>query len=180
MNRADFLLSAKELAPIILVLRNGLIQRPTPEGTPHFDLQSALESAENYFHSVRELGEAGGNLSADDLLKTAEGMVAGYHCLWERPFPLGLEKGQILAAAVLERPMRDLLRGLERLVDQAEHDDLPAEPLLTLDADEEAERFNNWLDTLPYHQRLGIRPPHRCGLTSLAAAFLLGWWIGGD
>jgi len=55
MNRVDFLLDADELAPVIGALQDALTRRPNPEGEPHFDLQSALDSCEEYFESVREL-----------------------------------------------------------------------------------------------------------------------------
>ncbi len=35
---------------------------------------------------------------------------------------------------------------------------LPEEPLLTLDAEEETERFSDWFENLSYHQRIGMRP----------------------
>lgn len=87
MNRVDFLLDADELAPVIKALQDALTRRPNPEGEPHFDLQTALDSCDEYFESVRELTEATGKLSAHDLLEAANGMSSGYRCFWERPFP---------------------------------------------------------------------------------------------
>lgn len=55
MNRVDFLLDADELAPVIKALQYALTRRPNPEGEPHFDLQSALDSCEEYFESIREV-----------------------------------------------------------------------------------------------------------------------------
>ena len=62
MNWVDYLLDADELAPVIKVLQEALITRPNPEGEPHFDLQTALDSCDEYFESVRELTEAAGKL----------------------------------------------------------------------------------------------------------------------
>jgi hypothetical protein len=39
-------------------------------------------------------------------------LADSYHELWRRPFPPGLEMGQILLSAVFERPMRDYLDAL--------------------------------------------------------------------
>lgn len=179
MNRVDFLLDADELAPVIKALQDALTRRPNPEGEPHFELQPALDSCDKYFESVRELTEATGKLSAHDLLEAANGMSSGYRCFWERPFPQGLEMGQPLFSAVLERPMRDLLRTLQSLT-EAESEDYLGEPLITLDAEEELNCFNTWLDGLAPHQRIGLRPSQGCGLGALAASFLLGWWFGRD
>lgn len=87
MNRVDFLLDADELAPVIKALQDALTRRPNPEGEPHFDLQTALDSCDEYFESVRELTEATGKLSAHDLLEAANGMSSGYRCFWERHSP---------------------------------------------------------------------------------------------
>lgn len=179
MNRVDFLLDADELAPVIKVLQDALTRRPNPEGEPHFDLQSAIDSCEEYFESIRELTDAAGKLSAYDLLQAATGMSSGYRCFWERPFPPGMEIGQPLFSAVLERPMRDLLRTLQSLT-EVESQDYLGEPLITLDAEEELNCLNSWLDGLAAHQRIGLRPSQGCGLGSLAASFLLGWWFGRD
>lgn len=48
MNRVDFLLDADELAPVIKALQKALITHPNPEGKPHFDLQTALDSCDEY------------------------------------------------------------------------------------------------------------------------------------
>jgi hypothetical protein len=87
--------------------------------------------------------------------------------------------GQPLFSAVLERPMRDLLRTLQSLT-EAESEDYLEEPLITLDAEEELNCFNTWLDGLASHQRIGLRPSQGCGLGALTASFLLGWWFGRD
>ncbi len=180
MNKVDFFLDADELTPVIGAIQDALTRRPNPEGEPHFDLQSALDSCDEYFESVRELTEATGKLSVHNLLETANGMSSGYRCFWERPFPQGLEMGQPLFSAVLERPMRDLLRTLQSLVGSESEDSLGA-TLVTLDAEEELTCFSTWLDGLAPHQRIGLHPsPGCCGLGALAASFLLGWWFGRD
>jgi len=45
---SGFLLDADELAPVIKALQNALIKRPNPEGEPHFDLQTAPDSCDEY------------------------------------------------------------------------------------------------------------------------------------
>lgn len=56
INRVGFLLDADELVPVVKVLQHALTGRPNPEGSPHFDLQTALESCDEYFqaHLQRE------------------------------------------------------------------------------------------------------------------------------
>ena len=145
-----------ELQDVIDLLRKGLIQRPTPEGLPHPDLSAAISPAsDTYFGGLQSLESDSPDLSFDHLKQAVEKMVAGYHLLWERPFPHGLEMGQILYAAILERPMRELLKVLEE-----ERASLVADGrrqrTLVIEAEEELARFNVWFDELPARQRLGL------------------------
>jgi hypothetical protein len=64
----------------------------------------AQENAADYA-IPRGVGEVG---------KEVDNLVGAYHDLWRRPFPTGLEKGQILTAAVFERLMRTLLDSFEQ------------------------------------------------------------------
>ena len=156
-----------------------MTRRPAPEGDPHFDLQSALESSEEYFERVQALMDSAGTLSGHDLLQAATGMSSGYCSFWERPFPQGLEVGQPLFSAVLERPMRNLLGVLQSL-GEAESESYPGKPVFNLDAEEELEYFHAWLEDLPSYQRSGILSSQGAGLGTLATFLLLGWWIGQD
>ncbi|NLT68327.1 MAG: hypothetical protein GXX84_17130 [Acidobacteria bacterium] len=75
MNRVDFLLDADELSLVIKALQDALTRRPNPEGEPHFELQTALDSFDEYFESVRKLTEAIGKLSAHDLLRMLQSLT---------------------------------------------------------------------------------------------------------
>jgi hypothetical protein len=101
-----------------------------------------------------------------------------YHDLWRRSFPPGLEQGQVLFGAVMERPLRILLRYLEDVgKSDPAGDELPGEVIL--EADEEIERLDSWLNGLPVG-RLCRAPTRPFGFGTVAVSFLLGWWIGGD
>jgi hypothetical protein len=172
--------AAAELQTVITRLRRGLIDRPTPEGPPHPDLAAAISPAsDTYFGGLQSLAPGTPELPLDLLNQAVEKMVEGCHLLWERPFPPGLEMGQILYAAILERPMRDLLRVLEEEGGSLVASDRQ-QRTLAIEAGEELARFNAWFDGLPARQRLGLSPARGCGLGALAVSFLLGWWVGGE
>lgn len=86
--------------------------------------------------------------------------------------------GQPLFSAVLERPMRDLLRTLKSLAADDGNMSL-IKHQLNLDAEDEMRCFKSWLDSLPSYQKSGLETTQNFGLGSLAASFLLGWWFGG-
>ena len=173
---AELTLSVDELPPVVQVLKDALVRRPIPDGVPCYDLRTALDCCDEYFCGIRAISEADANFSSDDLLDAVESMAAGYHSLWACRFPLGLEVGQPLFSAVLERPMRDLVRVLEPC--QAEDgDDFPFE-MVTLDAEDELKCFNSWHDSLQSYQQLQKQPGSGCDFSDLAISFLLGWWLG--
>ncbi|MGE4579235.1 MAG: hypothetical protein AB7F21_06815 [Desulfuromonadales bacterium] len=187
MSRIDFDCDSEKLDEVIEILKNGLALRPTPAGLPYDNLEAAMTATDDYFEKLQEIGEGRSGFEGDDLLDLATGMVAAYHRLWESPFPSGLEAGQALFSAILERPLRDLLRGLMAV---REGETAGHEPLLLLDSKEEVAYFIDWVRSQPaYPAGIGRLQPRRStpvtgkqnfGYGSLAASFLLGWWFGNE
>lgn len=177
MNHVNFNFSTDDLDEIIEILEKGLALRPEPAGRPFYDLETAMAAANDYFQKLRDVDNCRGRLSGSDLLDLATGMIEGYHRLWESPFPKGLEAGQILFSAILERPMRDLLRGLTAL---RAGEFTGHEPPLLLDAQDEVLYFTDWADSLPSRQGRAVTRKQNFGYGSLAASFLLGWWFGSE
>lgn len=165
------------LGNAITLLRNAFIDRPVPAGNPFDDLDGPRELLDHFCEAVRLVVIVSGN-SGGQFIEALQRAVEIYHNLWRRPFPEGLERGQALFGAVMEKPLRILLRHLEGVPErETAADDLPDE--VVLEADEEIERVVEWLDGLPVtgiHRTLA-RP---FGFGSLAVSFLLGWWVGGE
>ena len=92
--------------------------------------------------------------------------------------------GQILLSAVFERPMRDYLGALEQTLSALENSaagkSIQVELTVTLQADEEAARFNEWLENTAVSQRRELVRPKGFGLGAPAVSFALGWWVGGE
>jgi len=192
---------ARELKLVISKLRDGFIKRQAPAGLPHADIHQALGGCwDRLSNCPGALSVAVNNLgnilsrenAADSSVSRAVGevdkevdrLVSAYHDLWRRPFPSGLEKGQILTAAVFERLMRTLLDSFEQLVMAI---DEPGEAIarygtttinlaIVLQVDEEIAEFNSWLDSLRGKQSCPSVPS--AGLGTFAASFFLGWWVG--
>lgn len=178
-DRVRFLIDADELALAVKTLSEALTMRPNPEGAAHSDLNRAVKSCSEYFDGMSALTEEGGEFKGRDLIQATGKISSGYHNLWRRPFPPGMEIGQALFSAVLERPMRDLLRELQSCADP-EIQASPEKSPLELDAKVELNIFTFWLDGLAERDRVGLRSAWNIGYAPLAASFLLGWWIGND
>lgn len=165
------------LEKAIDLLRDAFIDRPVPAGDPFDDLDGPRELLDRFCEAVRLIADASDS-SGEQFVEALRKAVEVYHDLWSRPFPQGLERGQPLFGAVMEKPLRILLRHLERAFErESATDELPDE--VVLEADEEIERVTEWLDELPV---AGLRrmPARPFGFGSLAVSFLLGWWMGGE
>lgn len=164
-----------QLDNVIGSLRNAFIDRPVPTGEPSDDLTRPLELLDRFGDVLRLIGPETA-IDDEQLLDSLQTAIGIYHDLWRNPFPQGFEQGQILLGAVMEKPLRALLRHLEGAREReptAEdfHDEV------VLEANEEIERLNDWLDALPTGSLHRV-PAKPLGFESLAASFLLGWWIG--
>lgn len=165
-------LTYDDLQPIIDILDDALLNRPEPIGEPHFDIDSAIFSAYDYSYALEELSNEDKELDSWDFEHLIQNMANGYKEFWERPFPEGQEVGQILFSAILEKPMRDLLRNLRKILREEGFDN--SKPLICLDADKEVEAFNLWLESLDNDRN--ERNSSNCGL--VLGAVLFGYWLG--
>lgn len=166
---------------IIQLLQDAFIDRPYPEDgsvdEPAEGVDVLVDLLERFSGALSRLVETL-QFGDDPLLPTLEEVVEVYHDLWRSTLPEVLLPGQILLGAVMEQPLRTLLRQLERLSQSGAVEEF-RQVEIVLEADAELERFNDWLDCLP-PEELWRRPEKRFGVGSLATSFLLGWWFGRD
>ena len=180
MYRKTFTLDRDALIPIIDLLQDALLHRPEmDEHDPYDDVDEALENASPFFEGFQDLiAMQDEGLDEQVMMKTAMAMTEGYQAYWERPFPPGLEAGQPLFSAVMEKPMRDLIRFLKAIASGSEKtvaNDLFS-PQLVLDPEEEMIRFQDWRE----EQEEKRSASGGFGLGSLVLAFGLGWLFRGD
>jgi len=187
------------LTDVVASFRRAFIERPFPEGEPRSDVFIAAEefldllgesipplvrASNDLFDRLLPQGVGGKELNAgiDALRQAAAKLVDVYHDLWRRPFPPGLEMGQILLANVFERLLRDYLRALEQTLSSLEKSSIgepsQAEMMVTLEIDEEAARLNDWLERTAVMQRRELVSAKGFGLGALAVSFALGWLFG--
>ncbi len=194
---------AKELQPLISLLRDAFVSRQVPGCTPWPGLDAAFsgvlphlaQCTSAFVSTFNRLGQILARVDVTDsqigeavkeLTAIVEELVEIYRRLWHRPFPSGQEKGQLLFSAILERVMRSILENFEQITTVVDRPKeavarfgVAAIPLqLVLEADEEIAAFNRWLQG----ERLLAqeKTPSQDGLGILAAVFLLGWWVGRD
>lgn len=197
-------LLAQQIQPIIALMRSAFVNRQASCGVPWPDLQSAIAGILHHLancstaltSSYNRLGQTlcREDATNDEICQAVkevkaiiEDLVEVYRSVWQRPFPPGAEKGQILCSAVIERIMRTMLEHFEQAVFVVE---MPKEAVarfgvaevqlqLVLEADRELEALNQWIAD----ERIGLtleKTSRYDGLGTLAAAFFLGWWIGRD
>lgn len=175
-----------DLPAIIEILDDALLNRPIPSGLPHFDLDSAICSASDYSDAIKELSKPGTVLDAWYFQYFAKKLSNGYKTFWMRPFPYGLERGQFLFSAILERVIRDLSLNLKKILKEREFKN--DKPFISLNAEEEVRSFTLWLEELESEAYSSNNEPlfpssnkkkssSNCKL--LLAAALFGFWLGG-
>ena len=176
MPTINFALDSNELSGIAQILQKALLERPTPKGLPYLDLDEAIDSTHEFFESLQDLAYSSTELTTQDLRHLAQGMAKGYTTLWHRPFPYGLEEGQMMLSQVLEKPIRNLLRALSDI--SHGNSDYLGNFSTSLEVSNELTYFDQWARSAEPHYR-SIKPAKpSCELGFLAASFLLGWWIG--
>lgn len=117
----------------------------------------------------------------DRIDATLAEMITHSHALLSRPWPEGMTEGRLLLAAVLERPLRDLLgffeklRGLILEPARATHGTENINLQLVLEADDELKALLVWLDRIDIDPRRRLRRRFD-GFLNLLAGFLLGYW----
>lgn len=191
---------ATNLKPLIRKIEQVFINKALPSGHPWGDLQDATAM----------FGSAGDSLSAtivalnglndsvftasnpsDESVRQAvvrletplDNVLKAFRTFWERPFPVGLEQGQYLASAILERPLRQLLQVLEKVVMTiddpagavAQYGTASFNLNVVFQAEEEAERFEEWCRNMKQNSD-NRSQGGGFGLGSLLAAFFLGRW----
>lgn len=168
-----FHLDVEDLQPIIDIIEDGFFNKPEPSGVAHYDLDSAIYSAHAYGEAIEELADPDVIMDAWDFRRLVEQLIEGYHALWERPFPNGLEEGQYLFSAMMEKPLKVLLKNLKSILKNQDYDD--SKPLIYVDAEREADAFNHWLE----QKRRNPNFLHKSMDWSLViAAGLFGYWLG--
>lgn len=108
-----------------------------------------------------------------------------------RPWPDGTEAGRVLFAALLERPLRDMLAWMEKIQlfvrDPARGVEACGGPsvklMLVLDVEAEAQAFHEWIHGVKQKiwTETAMTPRRQSdGLFGLLAWFIFGYWIGKD
>jgi hypothetical protein len=195
---------AQQIQPLVDLLRSAFVSRQVANGVPWPDLQSAIagilqrlaDCTAAVTSSYNRLGQTlcWEDATDDQICQSVEEirsvvaeLVDIYRSVWQRPFPPGAEKSQILCSAVIERIMRTMLEHFEQAVFVVER---PKEAVarfgvaevhlqLILEADKEIDALNQWVTA----ECIGLtlaKTPRYDGLGTLATAFLLGWWFGRD
>ncbi|MBI5015717.1 MAG: hypothetical protein HZB55_09540 [Deltaproteobacteria bacterium] len=200
---------AMELRPLIGQLQEAFVRRPVPPDweVPATEIEGlwvrtgmwmsdALHALTMSLPALfRDPGLSGTAAPATararvaSVSKDVETLIVVFHGLWAWRFPRELSDGQPVMSAVVERPLRDILEVLEKVVAAIER---PEEALakcgsdriefnLTLGSTEEIAAFSRWAERLgsPFRRSLPApRGKDGCSWTSLAIAFALGYWIG--
>ena len=125
---------AEELSPLTVMLREVLQYYPSPEGKPLEDISGLIDEMNRVLkQNIEGLVTATDNLTAEVLAKKYApretirqavtrieepllNMIACYHDFWKRPFPVGLEEGQMLFTAILKKPVEEYLEQLEMIL----------------------------------------------------------------
>ncbi len=183
---------AHELRPLTRRIAQALAERVEPEGRAAYpfeveqlaeglpgELLPALETLSSALPGL--LGERSwlppGEAAREavvDVESAVDSLLEVLRSVRERAFPYGQEDGQQVLSAYAERPLKVVLAALAWLVGTIEDDD-DATCEVSLDLTPEAEAVNAWLG------RQGWRGGSQgCSWTGLAAAFLLGHWVGGE
>ncbi|OPY77316.1 MAG: hypothetical protein A4E64_01170 [Syntrophorhabdus sp. PtaU1.Bin058] len=125
---------AEELGPLTVMLREVLQYYPSPEGKPLEDISGLIDEMNHVLkQNIEGLVTATHNLTAEVLAKeyvpretirqaVAQieepllNMIGCYHDFWKRPFPAGLEEGQMLFTDILKKPVEEYLGQLEMIL----------------------------------------------------------------
>ncbi len=115
-----------------------------------------------------------------------------------RPWPDGMAPGRVLVAAIMEKPMRELLELFEQvrfvILDPekavAKYGGTKINLTMSLNIDSEVQAFRVWAENTEQWMQLKTsflaeetfykKPASRSCFSSILAGAFLGWWIGGD
>lgn len=125
---------AEELGLLTVMLREVLQYYPSPDGKPLDDISGLIEEMNRVLkQNIEDLAKATDNLTAEVLIneyvpgetirqavarieEPLLNMLTCYHDFWKRPFPVGLEEGQMLFTAILRKPVEEYLGQLEKIL----------------------------------------------------------------
>lgn len=197
---------AQELKPVIREIQNAFVNRPVPEGSPIRDMAfcsamwiNPLEGIfKNITSDLNKLGqlmmpskEAVSSLDIRIYIKSIrqsiDKVIDIFHDIWKRPFPVEYADGQPLFSAVPEMIIRKCLTLFEQIVDIVENprDVMKKYGSSTVNlnvtfGDEEINRLDRWMKAKTAANYEMARKDTRNSIWTLAAAFMLGYWIGDD
>lgn len=170
-----FNLDIDDLAEIVEILEEGLLNRPEPDEFPNFDIQSAIEEAEAFSRAVEKLSDPETVLDGWDFKYLVEDMVEGYHQFWQHPFPTGLEKGQFLFSAAMEATMRAIRKQLKTIICDNEDGFYDPKPLVFVNPEREVNAFLTWYEN---EAKTSYSSHKKSNLSSLITAGIFGYWLG--
>jgi hypothetical protein len=203
-----YLIAVEELKPMLEELRDALLNRPFPGGTPWPDLGAAMQSIEDFNRVFRTFESP--VLDLDELLaknevttgemksaihkvrKVVNDLAEAYHAIWRRSYPYGMERGQLLAGSMTERILKTIYAGFEELVQAAEHpahapqnsNSLRVAINMDFSFNPEAHEFERFCEELVQQSNFvavqSVVRSSRPFIWSLIAAFCFGWWFGDD
>jgi hypothetical protein len=114
-----------------------------------------------------------------------------------RPWPKGLEPGRLLTAAIMEKPLRDILDLLEQVrcvildIEKAvlKYGGTRMDLTMSINIDQETEAFRVWAENTEqlatFQTQFQFDNSYRNERTgrsfsNVLAGLALGWWLGGD
>jgi len=194
---------ADKLEKVVGQAAREMMNRPVSEWARWSDITEVVEKVCDYFKdNIERLTDATNQLTervlskedvADNTIQNSVqsitiplfNLVSLYHFIWSRPFPLGMERGQPLLAAMVERVVRDFcdmiddvilaIRNPEKAV--RDHGSTTIRMNLDFKIDEEGRRFNEWLNSSVAAIQTKKRNSIRNILTAAFAGFLIHKWF---
>ncbi|MBN2333825.1 MAG: hypothetical protein JXO49_11695 [Deltaproteobacteria bacterium] len=171
----------------IAKLHRAFIDRPAAVGEPYEHLETATRNIAKFIGVTQDMAVLSGSIG-ESFLDNIDLLAGFYHDFWQRPFPAGLERAQLLFSAIMERMLKNLLIAFESI-------DYDSNRPITIDlkADNEFARLEEWIAGLSAasaavadsckNMLLAVQQEptqQSCSLVSLMVAFLFGWWFGKD
>ena len=174
---------------------------PSPEGQPLEDISGLIEEMNRVLkQNIKSLVRATDNLTTKVLMKEYApretirqavvligepllNMITCYHDFWERPFPAGLEEGQMLFTAVLRKPVEEYLKQLERTLFTINNPDEASEKYGTsrieletvFHIEDEVSSFLEWLNKPHEAEKKSSRKGLWVLLLALSAGFTIAF-----
>ncbi len=197
---------AQQLNPLIRGIQKAFVNRPVPVGAPIRDMTLCstmwINPLERIFKDItsdlNKLGqlmmpgrEAASSLEISIYIKsikrTIQKVVDIFHDIWKRPFAVEFADGQPIFSAVHEMMLRKCLTLFEQIIDIVENprDVMKKYGSYTVNlnitfGDEEINRLSDWMKDKNNANYAMARKNNQDIFWKLAAAFVIGYWIGDD